>query len=887
MSSRLGPTPRGVSLDDALSALTGFGRWIEQTRSIPPTTSPEVMQLELAAKALTDTEAAEVSTILMAAVKASQLLEDATGAACTAASERVVFMVNTLTGPEGTVQRLREVHKMEADASAVESLVRDVLEPGANAVQLARQANGLAGTLTVRGRPNEAADVQHVADELASLQHSSLFVAAQQLKQQALSLEKHELAVEAAALNKLSDGLLSTNVDHTAAYDAARQLQEQLQSRPETEHAAQALGEAVHALRLLEPKSNRPSNEYREKKERGQSKPPEYYVEQLNRVLDGESEISPEVLVHELAQQMTLLAAQSPARIWDWVDAFLAIQGAQAVINLLGALDTGELELSLQSCGDVLEVLYLCLGESKLLLEWLRSTQSAVSLLVKHCCFNLIPSDPSLNIFSYGTQHSSSDGKQTGSDNALGKHSHDATSRPARACNLLFALAYDHELTGHSKVVEAFRVCAGGESQPLFAPLIQCLDSTLHSVNDKNACMKLVNALVTPADGAGQFTLKQRMAMRAHFTAQDVEGVFERMVAQHRFESKHRAAFEFLTRLVGLYRDRAVADRAEFFSEFQVGLIADIDDKSLIDFAAKIEALGVQVTKAGGEQQAKREIMKRAIDAANLGGSALNAKAELERRAAVERADDLELRLKIEHRKRMAAMVKLAAARIGSGDTMGRFSGNSLAVSTAKCLQAASSEGAENRAGQMMQTPGSRIKSVMHQMRAVGMENEADRLDTIRQAMLKDGSEDEMKDLAKQATALADEVKGLGMVDIATEVSSAANKMLKAASAAKRLAKTHNSNADISAASMHRLLGVSEALKHAGNMTLADRVQELAADAAKHDTDYDYVAAEMASMAGVLEHLGESELASQAKDTVQELLQASNLQLGRLFQGHA
>ena len=128
----------------------------------------------------------------------------------------------------------------------------------------------------------------------------------------------------------------------------------------------------------------------------------------------------------------------------------------------------------------------------------------SMSSQVQHCCFTLIESPPGQHELEFAE-----DSQKPSSSN-----SHESSSRCARACNLLFALAYDHELDGHSKVVEAFRSGASLRSETLFAPIVKCVASKEHTVRNKCAAMKLVNALVTPADGEGQFALKQRMDMR-------------------------------------------------------------------------------------------------------------------------------------------------------------------------------------------------------------------------------------------------------------------------------------------------------------------------------------------------------------------------------------
>ena len=82
---------------------------------------------------------------------------------------------------------------------------------------------------------------------------------------------------------------------------------------------------------------------------------------------------------------------------------------------------------------------------------------------------------------------------------------------------------------------------------------------------------------------------------------------------------------------------------SDFFTKFDVGLIDDIDDASLIEFAGKIESIGEKVKALGGSPAIQSELMKRAIEACNIGGVALNAKSEMERLAAVRLVQDLEV----------------------------------------------------------------------------------------------------------------------------------------------------------------------------------------------------------------------------------------------------
>ena len=77
----------------------------------------------------------------------------------------------------------------------------------------------------------------------------------------------------------------------------------------------------------------------------------------------------------------------------------------------------------------------------------------------------------------------------------------------------------------------------------------------------------------------------------------------------------------------------------------------------------------------------------------------------------------------------MAAMVKLAAARIGSDTMMTRFDANSLAAAHGKCLGKKTNKGAKKAlAESVFETPGSLIKTACDGCNALGCSDEADQV---------------------------------------------------------------------------------------------------------------------------------------------------------------
>ena len=86
------------------------------------------------------------------------------------------------------------------------------------------------------------------------------------------------------------------------------------------------------------------------------------------------------------------------------------------------------------------------------------------------------------------------------------------------------------------------------------------------------------------------------------------------------------------------------------------------------------------------------------------------------------------------------------------------------------------------------------------------------------------------------------------------------------------------SGANASEDCMRSLLRVADGLKKSGKTDLAKAVQEQAEKCAQAGKDLDEVAASMSEIKGVLEYLGDAEMASNVDDVVQELIASSNLQ---------
>jgi len=343
-----------------------------------------------------------------------------------------------------------------------------------------------------------------------------------------------------------------------------------------------------------------------------------------------------------------------------------------------------------------------------------------------------------------------------------------------------------------------------------------------------------------------------------------------------------KGAYFFLERLIQLYKDQQEEDQGEFFRKFPASGLDNIGVSHVVESADAASKLAEHVVRrfkalgASTEQtiQLRDEILRQCVTMSDNIGKAYKGRVKEMTEESSRAARDFENKWRIEHHKRMAIVVKLAALRLSQdrdGKDQASFHRHLQTGSSFAPIKRFAGKVRHAYGGEDM-TPAGVLKHVTKELDAGGFTELAGKTTNLRESIMREHTSDDT-DAAEteKAKAIATQLTAVGHVQHAKAVTEAVEKSHKErqAAALSQIGDTGKDDA------VQELLALTNALGQQGHAAAADELFEIGHQVSTGQGDISDLSESAARVAGMLEAEGRMEEAKRVLAAAAQLRNVS------------